>query len=114
MIKETRSKKSFFAAIVLSLMAIFSSFFISALMPMAKYKFLSDDALSFKVMATIAATYDATIIAFNSLATAFDGTSSDNSENLPRIELTVEQGSIQEMASNLPTSAKRRYYKKGA
>ncbi|MDA7766407.1 CotH kinase family protein [Alphaproteobacteria bacterium] len=111
MIKETRSKKSFFAAIVLSLMAIFSSFFISALMPMAKYKFLSDDALSFKVLATIAATYDATIIAFNSLATAFDGTSSDHSENLPRIELTVEQGSIQEMASNLPTSAKRKYYK---
>jgi hypothetical protein len=97
MIKEIRSKNRFFAAIVLSLMAIFSSFLISALMPMAKYKFLSDDALSFKVLATIAATYDATIIAFNSVATAFDGTSDDHRENLPKIELTVEQGSIQKM-----------------
>jgi len=111
MIKEIRSKNRFFAAIVLSLTAIFSSFLISALMPMAKYKFLSDDAFSFKVLATIAATYDATIIAFNSVATAFDGTSDDHRENLPKIELTVEQGSIQKMASNLPASAKEKYYK---
>ncbi|MEK9570819.1 MAG: CotH kinase family protein, partial [Paracoccaceae bacterium] len=111
MIKEIRSKNRFFSSIVLSFIVIFSTFLISALVPMAKYKFLSDDPLSFKILATIAATYDAAIIAYNSASTVFDSASADRTGNIQRIELMVEQGSIQKMASDLPGSAKKEYYK---
>ena len=56
------------------------------------------------------ATYDAAIIAYNSVATVFDGNNQDKHGDLPKIKLTVEPDSIQKMASNLPKSAKERYY----
>ena len=110
MIKEIKSKNRFITLITVSFLAIIFSFFISALTPLAKYKFLSDDPLHFKILATIAATYDATAIGFNSIATILDGDNTNQLGNLPKIELIVEPGSIQKMASNLPSSAKEKYY----
>jgi len=110
MIKDIKSKNRFFILIIVSFLAIIFSFFISALTPLAKYKLLSDDPLHFRILATIAATYDATVIGFNSFATILDGDNTNQPGNLPKIELTVEPGSIQKMASNLPSSAKEKYY----
>ena len=110
MIKEIKSKNRFFILITVSVLAIIFSFFISALTPLAKYKLLSDDPLHFKILATIAATYDAAVIGFNSFAIILDGDNTNQPGNLPKIELTVEPGSIQKMAGNLPSSAKEKYY----
>ena len=60
MIKEIKSRNRFVILITLSFFAIILSFLISALTPLAKYKFLSGDPLYFKILATIAASYDAT------------------------------------------------------
>lgn len=110
MIKEIISKNRFIFLITVSFFAIIFSFIISALTPLAKYKLLSDDPLHFKILATVAASYDATVIGVNSIATILDGGKTNQTLNLPKIELTVEQGSIQKMASNLPSSAKEKYY----
>ena len=110
MVKEATSKKRFIFLITISFLAIIFSFIISALTPLAKYKFLSDDPLYFKILATTAATYDATIIGLNSIATILDGDNINKLANIPKIELIVEPGSIQKMASNLPASAKEKYY----
>ena len=110
MIKEIRSKNRFYVVIALSFLAIVSSLLASALLPLAKYKFLSEDPLYFKAFASLVATYDAAIIAYNSVATVFDGNNQDKHGDLPKIKLTVEPDSIQKMASNLPKSAKERYY----
>ena len=110
MINEIITKKRFFFLVTLSLFAIIFSFIISALTPLAKYKLLSDDPLHFKILATVAASYDATVIGVNSIATILDGDNFNQTLNLPKIELIVEPGSIQKMASNLPSSAKEKYY----
>jgi len=110
MIKEIKSKNRFVILITLSFLAIILSFLISALTPLAKYKFLSDDPIHFKILATIAASYDATVIGFNSIRTILDNYNPNQPISLPKIELIVEPGSIQKMASNLPSSAREKYY----
>ena len=52
MIKEIKSKNRFVIIITLSFFAIFLSFLVSALTPLAKYKFLSNDPLHLKIIAT--------------------------------------------------------------
>ena len=110
MIKEIKSKSRFVILITLSFLVIILSFLISALTPLAKYKFLSDDPIHFKILATIAASYDATVIGFNSIRTILDNYDPNQPTNIPKIELIVEPGSIQKMASNLPSSAREKYY----
>ncbi len=110
MIKEIKSKKKFVILISLSFLAIIFTFFVSVITPLAKYKLLSDDPFHFKILAIIASTYDATVIGFNSIGTILDNKSQDRPTSLPKIELIVEPSSIQEMASNLPSSAREKYY----
>ena len=101
MIKEIKSKSRFVILITLSFLVIILSFLISALTPLAKYKFLSDDPIHFKILATIAASYDATVIGFNSIRTITDNYDPNQPISIPKIELTVEPGSIQNSARDL-------------
>lgn len=69
------------------------------------------DSLAYQVLLIGATTYDAAIMSINSFRALLDRGSLQEKSLLPSIHLRVELGAIEQMASNLPISAKAKYYR---
>jgi hypothetical protein len=106
-----RSKKRMRNIFVFSLFLLVGILIFSSVRPLYKFKMQSDDSFAFKVLAVAASSYDAILIALNSFGVVFDAVDIVHVSTVPKIELQVEEGSINKMASNLPDSAKEKYYK---
>ena len=105
-VSKKRMRKIFFFSIILLLIILLAS----AMRPMVNTKLQSSDSFAFKALAIAASSYDALLIISNSVRVTFDNNSFSGSD-VPIIHIRVEEGSINKMASNLPTSAKEKYYK---
>jgi len=104
-----RSKKRIWITVILTIVVLLLTLIVSAMRPLINYKLQSSDTFAFKALSIAASSYDAILIAYNSIGVAFDN--SDFSESfVPVIEIRAEEGSIKKMASNLPVSAKEKYY----
>ena len=79
------------------------------LLPLAKYKLLSDDPLHFKILATVAASYDATVIGVNSIAYMLDD-DKKNKHAISKDRIDCRTRFNSENDFNLPSSAKEKYY----
>ena len=106
----SRSKKRMRNTLILAIVLLLLTLIVSAMRPLINTKLQSSETFTFKTLAIIAASsYDAILIAYNSIGVAFDN--NDFSESfVPNIEIRVEEGSITKMASDLPKSAKEKYY----
>ncbi len=105
-----RSKKRMRNTLILAIVLLLLTLIVSAMRPLIDYKLQKSETFTFETLAIIAASsYDAILIAYNSIGVAFDN--NDFSESfVPNIEIRVEEGSITKMASDLPKSAKEKYY----
>ena len=92
---------------------LFFTIFISSYLNIIKYRFVilkPKENLSRSLLVALASTYDAGLMVKNGFLSSLDDKAIPEKSDLKEIRLKLQLNSIKEMASNLPTSAKIKYY----
>ena len=107
----TKMRLTRYAALIIG--ALLLSLWFGAYSNLMRYRFgilETKESLSWKAVVAVASTYDAGLMVLHSLAIPFDNTAIRPESPLQDIRLRLEASAIKKMASNLPASAKARYY----
>lgn len=107
----TKIRLARYAALISA--ALLLSLWLGAYSNLMRYRFgilEVTEPLSWKMVVALASTYDAGLMVLHSLAVPFDNTPIRPQSPLRDVRLRLEASAIKKMASNLPESAKARYY----
>lgn len=95
-------------------LALFGVLFSGAYSNIAKYRFVilqANEPLYHKALVAAALSYDATLTVFNSIAASFDDEKLQANSQLSDLRISVPPNAFKHMASNLPESAKAKYFR---
>lgn len=104
------AKKLLIKAPMIVLLIIFIHTYVQLIQAVVTFREWPSYRFGHNVGSTILAVYDAGLIMTNSFIILFDSETTPIKSSLPSINLKIDPGSLDKMLTNLPKSAKEKYY----